>query len=196
MQSGQNAVDSLTILLPLDVRRCSSSGFEWINQFARRKPVRVILLHVVNVNFLVPDNRVYEELGREALGHLQQLTQLLLPSIPAQLQVRFGRLAEEVLFERERKQPGLVLLTGRRFRTSGWPARWWRSCSDRSWRRLASRLVETNSHVVFLKPAACFDCEAIWGRPAAGHANAAAPGDGRSADGLAWAKMRSTLASR
>ena len=63
------------ILLPIDTAKCPLEIFAVANGFACRPEVRVILLHVVNLNIVAPENRVYEELGREVYSHLDRLAQ-------------------------------------------------------------------------------------------------------------------------
>ena len=67
------------ILLPLDIRRCPLEIFSVVEGFSKRPGVTLILLHVVHLNIVAPDNRVYEELALEAQGYLERLAQAICP---------------------------------------------------------------------------------------------------------------------
>ena len=102
------------ILLPVDVARCPLEVFELVNGLAKRSEVTVILLHVLNLNILAPENRVYEELGQEAQWYLESLAnQHLHPMASAITHVRVGMPAEEAFdvglpLEEDRSRPGFM----------------------------------------------------------------------------------------
>src|ERR1035441_624672 len=88
------------ILFPVDVARCPLEVFELVNGLAKRPEVTVILLHVVNLNILAPENRVYEELGQEAQWYLERLANKHVHPLASTItRVRIGNPAEEILAE-------------------------------------------------------------------------------------------------
>ena len=54
------------ILLPIDVRKFPLEVFSFINGLAPRCNFSVTLLHVLTLNILPPESRLYDELAAEA----------------------------------------------------------------------------------------------------------------------------------
>ena len=99
------------LLLPIDVTKCPLEVFEVVNGLARRAETTVVLLHVVTLNILAPENRVYEELHAEALSYLQRLAHLhLAPEATPVFRVRFGSAAEAILAEARAENVDLIIL--------------------------------------------------------------------------------------
>ena len=124
--------------------------------------MQVVLLHVVNLNIRAPDNRVYEELGREATWHLRRLSDFLDPSISRRLRVRMGRVPEEIVAAARAEEPEIVVLAKREISPSTKLRRFRRSRSraDQLTSSVALRLVrEARCHVVVLSGQSYFDCE-------------------------------------
>src|SRR5260370_33019839 len=126
-----------------------------------------MFLHVVNLNMLAPETRVYDELAREARWYLKRLAdQYLEPGISTLVRVRMGNLAEEILAEAGERNVDLVILP-----TYG-PSFWTRlkSLLKKSSIPIACPMVER-----IVREATCgvfvavgktrFNCEQAWGRP-------------------------------
>ena len=60
-------------MVPIDTTKCRPEVFGRVNAFADRPDVTVILLHVLNLNIVAPENRIYEELAQIARWHLERL---------------------------------------------------------------------------------------------------------------------------
>jgi nucleotide-binding universal stress UspA family protein len=155
------------ILLPIDVTKCPPEVFELANSFAKRAEVTVILLHVVHLNIVAPENRVYEELGREAQWYLGRLADKYLhPLASTLLHVRTGRPAEEILAEAKSEKVDLIILP-----TYG-PSFWarltslWKSAASPLVSALAAKIIQEATCAVFVVGAKTrFNCERVWGRP-------------------------------
>src|SRR5579859_3377491 len=99
------------ILLPLDIRECPLDVFTFVEGFSKRPEVTLILLHVVHLNIVSPDSRVYDELALQARGYLERLAvQFLHPITSAVIHVRFGRPADEILEEAQAEKVELIIL--------------------------------------------------------------------------------------
>jgi hypothetical protein len=141
--------------------------FELANSFAKRAEVTVVLLHVVHLNIMAVENRVYEELGREAQWYLARLASTYLhPRVSALLHVRTGNPAEEILAEAKSANADLIILP-----TLG-PSLWgrltslWRSASPPV-SALGADIVREATCAVFVVGAKTrFNCVRAWGRPA------------------------------
>ena len=155
------------ILLPLDITRCPLEVFDLVNGFAKRPEVTVILLHVLNLNILAPENRVYEELGQEAQWHLESLANKHLhPMASAITHVRVGKPAEEILAEAKAQSVELIILP-----TYG-PSFWnrlkglWTNVCIPPVSTLAERVIREAMCGVFVVLAKTrLNCERAWGRP-------------------------------
>jgi hypothetical protein len=121
---------------------------------------------VVNLNIVAPENRVYEELGREVYSHLCRLADKYIhPFASTAVRVRAGQPEEEILAEAAEQKADLIILPN-------WGPSWWA--------RLASfwkpQPAATASGWVkkILQKATCavsvvnvntrFNCEKAWGR--------------------------------
>lgn len=162
-----NGINEPRILVPLDVRHCSLDAFGWVSQLGRGFSPRMILLHVIDLNILAPDNRIYRELGREASTHLKRLSKYLNATISTQLRVRIGRVAQEILAEAKAQQPDFVVLTTEKSGSAPATQWTWKAAhSQRLMKKLAKKLVsEAGCNVVELPAHRYFDCERTWVRP-------------------------------
>jgi len=99
------------ILLPVDIARCPLEVFSYLNKFAGDHRVTVILLHVVNLNAIVPENRIFDALSCTAGQHLKRLSERFLhPDLTLRLRVRVGTPAQEILDEARTSNVDLIVL--------------------------------------------------------------------------------------
>jgi nucleotide-binding universal stress UspA family protein len=154
------------ILLPIDTAKCPLEVFAVANGFASRPEVTVILLHVVNLNIVSPENRIYEELGREVYSHLARLAQRYMhPFASTAVRVRAGQPEEEILAEAAEQKVDLIILPS-------WGPSWWARLIA-SWRSKPDAILPRWAQSIIRK-AACavsvvnvktrFNCERAWGR--------------------------------
>ncbi len=143
------------ILLPVDITKCPLEVFSFINKFASDHRVTVILLHVVNLNVMVLENRVVEDLSFMAEQHLKRLSEKFLnPDLSVRLRVRVGKPAQEILAEAKESNVDLIILTS------------YGGCSF--WKRpFQPRIVEKVLHAApcnatLLHVRTRFNCEEDW----------------------------------
>lgn len=155
------------ILVPIDLSNVAPEVFQVINDLARNSCPVVVLLHVIHLNILAPDSRIYDELGREASWHLNRLSGFVDSNASIQIRVRFGRVAQEILAEAKADTTDLILLSSRL-----------RSSNNRAWRfpwssrakplfsSLAETLTSSAGWQVLLVPVkTTYDCELVWTSP-------------------------------
>jgi nucleotide-binding universal stress UspA family protein len=100
------------ILLPVDVAQYPLEAFSFVNKFAGDHRVTLILLHVINLNAMVPENRVIENLTCLAEQQLERLSEMfLVPGLSVRLRVRVGKPAQEILAEARDSNVDLIILT-------------------------------------------------------------------------------------
>jgi nucleotide-binding universal stress UspA family protein len=151
--------DVTRILLPIDLTKCPLEAFDLANTFAKRPAATVILLHVVNLNILAPENRVYDELAREARGHLERLAnEYLHPGVSTLIRVRTGKPAEAIVEEAKAEKVDLIILPTVR------PSFWRRLCAP-----MVPSLVEKVARkatcaVLVARVQTRFSCQEAWGR--------------------------------
>ena len=154
------------ILLPLDIRECPLEIFSVVEGFARRPEVTLILLHVVHLNIVAPDNRLYEDLVLEARWYLERLAeQYVHPLTSTILHVRVGERSEQVLEEAKAEKVELIMMP-----TYG-PSFWnrlvsvWNPGVCRMVSPLAERIIRDATCGVFVASVKTrFNCEKEWGR--------------------------------
>src|ERR1035437_10676637 len=99
------------ILVPIDIARCPLEVFTRVNAFAGQPCVTISLLHVVTVKIAAADNRVFEELGREAGWYLERLARRHVHADASILiHVRIGKAADEILAEAKAENVDLIIL--------------------------------------------------------------------------------------
>lgn len=155
------------ILLPIDVAQCPLEVFALVNGFARKPEVTVILLHVVHLNIVVPENRVFHELAAEAKSYLERLAEKHLPPVASSIaHVRVGEPASEILAETTAENQDLIILP-----TYG-PSFWdrlkalWKPGCNPIVSSLAEKVIREAKCGVFVVAAKTrFNCEKAWGRP-------------------------------
>jgi hypothetical protein len=115
-----------TILVPLDVGESAVDALAFVNGLAAQRRVTIVLLHVINLNILAPESRVYLELEREALAYLEGIADRCLPaSRSTVIRIRYGHVGREISAEaREQGAKWIVL----------------RAPKPRFWVRVVSRL--------------------------------------------------------
>jgi len=154
------------ILLPIDTAKCPLEVFAVANGFTGRPEVKVILLHVVNLNIVAPENRVYEELGRDVYSHLCRLArEYIHPFASTAVRVRAGQLEQEILAEAAEQKADLIILPS-------WEPSWWarltaswRSQPDTTLPRWARNIVRRAACAVSVVTAkTLFNCERASGR--------------------------------
>lgn len=154
------------ILLPIDLAKCPLEVFELANGFAKRPEVTVILLHVLNLNIMAPENRVYEELGREAYSHLDRLAHKHIhPFASTAIRVRAGQPDKEILAEAAEQKVDLIILPS-------WGPSWWGQLASLRKRqpgatlsRGVQKIVRESTCAVFIANVKTrFDCQKAWGR--------------------------------
>jgi nucleotide-binding universal stress UspA family protein len=155
------------ILFPIDVRRCPLDVFPLVNGVASRPDVTVTLLHVVTLNILPLERRIYDELVAEAYWFLERLVTEYLPAATsAQTRVRVGNATEEVLAEAKEGSADLMILP------SYGPSFWRRLTS--LWKQPLRPAVSSqvaritraaNCRLFIVSSDGSFDCESEWGRP-------------------------------
>jgi nucleotide-binding universal stress UspA family protein len=156
------------ILLPVDLAKCPLEAFELVNGFAKPPEVAVILLHVLNLNIMAPENRVYEELAREAYSHLDRLAQQYLhPFASTAIRVRAGQPDEEILAEAAEQKADLIILPSWGPSCWGQLVSFWKRQSAAPLSRRIRKIVREAACPVFIADVKTrFDCQKAWGRPA------------------------------
>jgi nucleotide-binding universal stress UspA family protein len=159
-------------LLPIEIANCPFEVLEAVGGFAGRPDLTVILLHVVNLNIASPENRIYDELCREAHGHLHRLAHIYLRQIPnVVLRVRAGEPEEEILAEAAEQKVDMIMVPSR-------GPSWWERASSVLRRqpavkvsRAANKIVRKAACAVFIVRAKTrFNCRKAWGRQGPGPA--------------------------
>jgi nucleotide-binding universal stress UspA family protein len=147
------------ILVPLDIRKCPLEVFSVVNGLVSHPGDTVILLHVVTLNIAAPENRVYEEHGRDAHWYLERLARgCLRPDITTSIRVRVGNPAEEIVAEAAAVKADLIVLPSQ-------PPSFWRRVFGPILPRLTERVVrEAPCRVLLASAPGRFDCEDAWGR--------------------------------
>ncbi len=158
------------LLLPIDVNKCRPAVFDVVNRFARESQVTAILLHVVTLNVIAAENRVYEELSAEAVSYLEKLSlQYINPVVSTIRRIRIGKAPEEILSQADSDRPDLILMTADRKSLQNSPVlrRLRLSPASRS-RTVSAVLKRAPCDVLVLPTTGDFDCKKVWGRPSDG----------------------------
>ena len=143
-----------TILLPLDVHKCPLEVFYYINQFADRR-TGVVLLHVINLNVVPPDGRVFDELSCAAEKDLKRLSEKFLNTrLCVSHRVRFGKPGDEILSEASESKADLIALTT--YRNGSF---WKRPFHPRTVERV---IRSAPCDVMLLHVRTRFDCDEGW----------------------------------
>jgi len=154
------------ILVPIDTAKCRPEVFSRVNAFAGRPGVTVILLHVVHLNIVAPENRIYEDLAQTARWHLERLArEYLHPGVALVFHVRAGKPTEEIVAEAKAEDVDLMIVPA-----SGGSAE---NPHHRSvWKRLLGRVFPgvgeklarvSPCPLLVVHAATCFNCQERWG---------------------------------
>jgi nucleotide-binding universal stress UspA family protein len=147
------------ILVSIDVANWAPDVFALVSGFAKQQDVTVILLYVLNLNIMASENRVYEELGREAQWRLERLAHEYLPvNVTSLIRVRAGKLAEEIVAEAKAQQVDATILP------SGHSSFWKRLPVPTLFRKIGQVARESGCGVLLARAKTRFDCRKVWGR--------------------------------
>jgi universal stress protein A len=101
------------ILVPLDLVRGPADALVAAQEMAAETPVRVTLLHVVDLNILPLQPAVYEQLCAESQAALRKLANLFFGSEQAvRTVVRVGQAADEIIAEAKADEADLIVMCG------------------------------------------------------------------------------------
>jgi nucleotide-binding universal stress UspA family protein len=126
----------------------------------------VTLVHVVTLNILAPESRLYDELAAEARLYLGRLAEKYLPAAAkVSIRVRFGNFVEELVEQSRAEAVDLIVLPNYETSSSGrFRAIWKRERLGVS--SSINRIVEQgNGNVIVVAAKKHVDCEKMWGRP-------------------------------
>jgi nucleotide-binding universal stress UspA family protein len=100
------------ILVPLDLIRGSADALVCVQNLAAASPVRVTLLHVIELNIVAP-TELYDQLRAESAAALRKLARLFFGSEQAvQISVCNGRPAEQIIAQAQTAMPDLIVMSG------------------------------------------------------------------------------------
>jgi nucleotide-binding universal stress UspA family protein len=155
------------ILLPIDIRKCPLDVLQLVDGLALRTGVAVTLLHVVTLNVLPLESRIYQELVAETQWFLERLIREYLPGADlTRARVRVGKATGEILAEASKDSVDLIVMPNHG------PSFWRRISSI--WEKPAYPMVSAqvakimgaaNCSVFIASSRVRFDCEKEWGRP-------------------------------
>jgi len=101
------------ILVPLDLVRGPVSALVFVQEMAAETPIRVTLLHVIDLNIFPPQSAVNDELCAESQAALRKLAKLFFGvEQAARIAVRFGDPAGEIAAEAKAAEADLIVLCG------------------------------------------------------------------------------------
>lgn len=162
--------NSERILFPVDIDRCPLDVFPLVNRLACRPGTKLYLLHIITLNILPPESRIYDELAADAKAHLERLCRDHLPSVPAPIiRVRFGKAVNEILAQIKQEQVDAVVLPTRgpslaeRFRHM------WKEGPNPTMSRGVNQILNNaECSVMIVGSRVRFNCNREWGRPGSG----------------------------
>jgi nucleotide-binding universal stress UspA family protein len=101
------------VLVPLDLLRGPASALAFVRQMAGEAPVRVTLLHVVELNIFPPQSAVLDQLCAESEAALRKLARLFFGADQAaRIAVRTGQAASEIIAEAKASAADLIIMCG------------------------------------------------------------------------------------
>jgi nucleotide-binding universal stress UspA family protein len=101
------------ILVPLDLARGPASALVFVQQMAAETPVRVTLLHVIDLNIFPPQPAVTDQLCAESQAALRKLAKLFFGAEQAaRIIVRAGHPADEIIAEAKAAAADLIVICG------------------------------------------------------------------------------------
>ena len=146
------------ILLPIDLAKCPLEAIPMINSLAgQATDVTVILLHVLKLNILAPESRLYDDLCNEARWRMDRLArEQMHPQVDTCVRVRAGDPFEEIVAEAREQQVHLIVLPT--FESS-----FWKRLFAPVVPRLAEKLARRAPCPVYaLRVQTVFNCEERW----------------------------------
>jgi nucleotide-binding universal stress UspA family protein len=145
------------VLFPIDLAKCPLEAFSLVNSFVDRSRATVVLLHVVNLSILAPENRVYADLCREAELRLERLArEYVNPRVETCLRVRVGSPFKEIVAEAKEQPAALIVLPT--FQPASWK-RFFAPVVPKVAEKLAR---EAPCPVLALPVETSFNCEKYW----------------------------------
>ena len=100
------------ILVPVDITACPLEVFSFVNEYVNHDFAKVTLLHVSRLNVVAPQTRLYMEVAQEIEMSLLRLKAALLsPQINANVCVRAGKPAREIVSHAAAMKSDLIVLT-------------------------------------------------------------------------------------
>jgi nucleotide-binding universal stress UspA family protein len=103
------------ILVPLDLIRGPANALVFVQQMAAETPVRVTLLHVVDLNIFPPQPAVNDQLRAESQAALRKLAKLFFGTEQAaRISVRTGQASGEIIAEAKEAGADLIVMCGPR----------------------------------------------------------------------------------
>jgi len=104
---------SKNILVPLDLVRGPARALVFVQQMAAESPVRVTLLHVIDLNIFPPQPAVNDQLCAESQAALRKLAKLFFGAEQvARIIVRDGQPADEIIAEAKAAEADLIVMCG------------------------------------------------------------------------------------
>jgi len=110
------------ILVPVNLENDSLEGLKYAANAAGELSLHSTLLHVVELNIVPLDRRVYDELCLEYEQKLQKLSNWF-PAGQLRLSVRIGTPHEEILAEARDSEAELIVMSAPRDHRVRWPFR-------------------------------------------------------------------------
>jgi nucleotide-binding universal stress UspA family protein len=103
------------ILVPLDLVRGPASALVAVQEMAAESPVRVTLLHVIDLDIFPPQPEVNDQLCAESQAGLRKLAKLFFGvDQAARIVVRIGQPAREIVAEAQEAEADLIVMCGPR----------------------------------------------------------------------------------
>jgi nucleotide-binding universal stress UspA family protein len=100
------------VLVPIDIAACPFEVFSFVNEYANNAAAKVTLLHVSRLNVASPENRLYLEVENEIQALLLQLQAAFVnPNIDANVCVRTGKPAEEIVAQAASMKSDMIVLS-------------------------------------------------------------------------------------
>ena len=108
---------SKNILVPLDLAQGPAKALVYVQQLAAERPVRVTLLHVVDLNIFPPQPELNDQLCAESRAALRKLAKLFFGAEQAvRIAVRAGQPSEQIIAEAREASADLIVMCGPRLR--------------------------------------------------------------------------------
>lgn len=160
--------NGMTILLPIDFGKCPLEALEFVNGLASWGGTTVTLVHVVTLNILAPEPRIYDELAAEARLYLGRLAEKYLPAATeVSTRVRFGNFVEELVKQSRAEVVDLIVLSNYESSSSGRFRAIWKRKRGGVSSSIKQIVEQANGNVIVVAAKKHVDCEKLWGRPAA-----------------------------